>query len=327
MQILNSLLIFTFCIISIEVNAQNIPENNLRLYLNFDNNSLDDNSPHQHDFVDHNLSFGEGIQNEGLALNGIDGYLEIPHSPSLEIKETLTTAIWYQHQDQETSAFYSLIEQSTDEFGGHSRYGIWLFGQNKAMACIEPDTCTNGSQVCQRCIAGSEILEEGEWYHIASTYNGDTLRIYINGVLSGRRNYTSHTGISTRSFPLTIGTDVFDPSPVYLKGVVDEIRIYDRAFSEEEIVQLYDAFRITTSTIDLEAVSFSYFPNPATNTIHIQTSHQQGQYTIINSIGQILQQGSIQEHQTIDVSTLNEGFYFLEFGEGIQKITQPLIIK
>lgn len=307
--------------------AQTNFEASLRLYLNFNNNSLSDRSPNNHGFVNHNVDFEEGIDDEGLLLNGINAYLEIPPALSLEIKETLTTSVWYKHEDQTTSAFYSLVEQSADELGGHSRYGSWVFGQNKVMACIEPDVCTNGAQVCQRCIAGSALLEEGKWYHIASTYDGGTLTIYVNGQISGQRTYASQTGISTRSYPLTIGTDVYDPAPVYLKGVLDEIRIYDRAFSEEEIIELYDSFRMTTSTFNIATSSFYYYPNPATTVLNLKTSHQNEPYKIVNSFGQILQKGQLNVNQTIDVSNLNEGFYFLQYGEGVQRVVKPLVIK
>ena len=118
---------FYYCLLSFALTAQEISTENLILHFNFDNNQLNDESPKGHGFINHNLEFGEGINDSGLLLNGTDAFLEIPHSDKLEVKETITTSFWYLHETQETSAFYSLVEQSADEFGGHSRHGTWIF--------------------------------------------------------------------------------------------------------------------------------------------------------------------------------------------------------
>lgn len=204
------------------------------LALTFDNNELVDTSGNNHNIIRHNGQFVEGIKGVGLSLNGIDSYVEISHSNRLEVSGQLTASLWYQHEAQLTSNFYSLIEQSANELGGHSRYGIWVV-RNSLSACIEPDICTNGG-TCQRCVTASQVrMQEGAWYHIASTYDGELLKLYVNGDLAAEESYDRRTGISTLPYPLTLGTDIYDSGNDFLRGVIDEVVIAREASSSSDI--------------------------------------------------------------------------------------------
>ncbi len=67
------------------------------------------------------------------------------------------------------------------------------------------------------------------WYHVAGTYNGTTLGIYIDGVLI---NSTGHAGnIRDNAAPLLIGTNLNN----FFNGSIDEVRIYNYSLSAQEI--------------------------------------------------------------------------------------------
>lgn len=327
-MLLQRLLLFSLCyLLNFSLTAQEIPTENLILHFNFNNSQLNDESLKGHSFINHNLAFGEGVNDSGLLLNGVDAFLEIPHSDKLEVNKTITTSLWYKHETQETSAFYSLIEQSADEFGGHSRHGTWIFDKQKVMTCIEPDACPSGSQLCQRCIVASELLEVGKWYHIVSMYTGDALQIFINGVQRANRVFDDATGISTRPYPLTIGTDMYDNSPVYLKGIMDEVRIYDTHLNSNQIEALFEEFTVATSLREIEPLPFSVFPNPSNQYLQIQSDYLNGQFTIQNTLGQIVQEGQLATSNIINVKKLVSGMYFLKYTDGVRLSSKPIFIK
>lgn len=321
------LILLYYCLLNFTLTAQEIPTESLILHFNFNNNQLNDESPKGHGFINHNLAFDKGINDSGLLLNGTDAFLEIPHSNQLEIKETITTSLWYKHEPQETSAFYSLIEQSANEFGGHSRYGTWVFDKQKVMTCIEPDACPNGGQLCQRCIVASEFLEAGKWYHIVSVYTGETLQIFINGIQRANQTFNVGTGISTRPYPLTIGTDMYDGSPVYLKGIIDEVRIYDTHLNNSQIEALFEEFTVTTSLKVTEPLPFSIFPNPSTHYLRVESNYANGQFIIQNTLGQIVQKGQLATNNVINVQHLEAGMYFFQYTDGIRLSSKPIFIK
>ena len=255
--------LFLWVLLSCNLFAQSVAEENLVLHLNFDNNSLSDLSFNNQDVVNHQTSFADGCDNEGLQLAGIDNYLEVRYNSTLRLPDQVSMSFWYQHAEQDGSGFYSLVEQSANEFGGHSRYGTWVFDQDKVMACVEPDVCTGGRMLCQRCITSISSLEVGEWYHIVSTYDGASQKIYLNGQLDSEDTYTTTTGISVRAYPLTIGTDIYDDNPIFLKGVMDDIRLFNTSLTGDQIDSLFQP-KVTTPTSDVVIDNdLTIFPNPA----------------------------------------------------------------
>jgi hypothetical protein len=89
----------------------------------------------------------------------------------------------------------------------------------------------------------------GQWYHVCMTYDGQVGRFYVNGSLDGE----AHGGrpgqplVDNPTSKLVIGTTAVKPfidwSDMYFNGTVDEVRIYRRALSEEEIKVLCDMQR------------------------------------------------------------------------------------
>jgi hypothetical protein len=68
------------------------------------------------------------------------------------------------------------------------------------------------------------------WYYVAYVYNGVDLRIYVNSVLDNTP--PSRTGsLKTNSYPLLIGKY----GTTSFNGVIDEVRVYNRALSAAEI--------------------------------------------------------------------------------------------
>ena len=96
-----------------------------------------------------------------------------------------------------------------------------------------PDSCT-GSLKCAR---GSTTLSANTWYHITGIYDGADIKVYVNGVEDGTHNVGSITGTANNE-NLQIGgrsdsTDMFD-------GFIDDVRIYNRALSADEIQKIYN---------------------------------------------------------------------------------------
>jgi hypothetical protein len=79
----------------------------------------------------------------------------------------------------------------------------------------------------------------GAWHHVVAVRSGNSLLAYVNGVKTGETN-TPQIATIQSSTALRIGTSActgIDPTPV-LVGEIDEVRIYSRALSADEIAQL-----------------------------------------------------------------------------------------
>ena len=78
-------------------------------------------------------------------------------------------------------------------------------------------------------------LPVGVWSHIAVTYDNTAIRLYVNGAL--RSTFTTTGAISASTAPLQIGgNNVFSlPGTEFFAGLIDEVRVYNRALSATEI--------------------------------------------------------------------------------------------
>ena len=88
---------------------------------------------------------------------------------------------------------------------------------------------------------------EGEWIHLAAVYHGteknSSIKIYLNGVRvdnlnSGSPPLNTYEAMHNTGQNIHIGKRA-ESTPVYAKGLIDDVRIYDRVLTEEEIFELY----------------------------------------------------------------------------------------
>ena len=78
---------------------------------------------------------------------------------------------------------------------------------------------------------GPNALTANTWAHLAATYDGATMQLYVNGVQVASRAQTG--AIATSTNPLQIGGDSIYGQ--YFAGRIDEVRIYNRALSVAQI--------------------------------------------------------------------------------------------
>jgi len=178
-----------------------------------------------------------GRPSGAYALDGVDNYISVVGSKSLEAAFELSIAVWLYHKTQDSDKeWYSIVEKSDPERWGHSKYGMWLI-RDLVEFCIQPIDLT----LPHRCLDSETKLQPDQWHHLVGVNDGRVLRLYINGQPAGEKDFDSPTDISTSDFEMFIGTDLYDASPVYAKGAVDELRLYMRALSQSEVFTLFQS--------------------------------------------------------------------------------------
>jgi hypothetical protein len=117
---------------------------------------------------------------------------------------------------------------------------------------------------------GKTALARGRWYHVAGTVDSDgSARVFIDGVEAGVRQVNGRPPMGGGHNPIVIGAAFNTPSrskpTERLRGVVDDLMIYDRALSAAEIHTL--AHRVVApddpAPAVAEAASSGATPSPA----------------------------------------------------------------
>ena len=167
-----------------------------------------------------------GNANSAYRLDGND-YIEVQDSSLLDLTATFTISLWI-NQAQAQALGYRLVDKTTP--GVHDGYGF--------------DTYDNSTGKIMRLTGGIKSASANtayslnEWHYLVVTFSNGTSTFYLDGIADGSGNHGS--SIQTNDLPLRIGTsrDSY-MATLGFKGVMDDVRIYNRALSECEIQSLH----------------------------------------------------------------------------------------
>ncbi len=169
--------------------------------------------------------WGNGPVGGALHFDGINDYVNVP-DPAADLQlSTMTIAFWYK-KDSEPADWVRLVGKGDSTY---RNYGVWEeAGAGKRI--LFQIYMTSGSAIN---FYSTVNLEVGQWYHVACTYDGSTGRIYINGAPAGQQTVAGTPRTSTH--PLTFGYAGFH---TYLKGALDEVRIYNQVLGAGDVAGL-----------------------------------------------------------------------------------------
>ena len=106
-------------------------------------------------------------------------------------------------------------------------------------------------------IRGTAALPLGVWSHVAVTYDGARQRIYVNGVEVANRAQTG--AIDDQRSPLRIGGNGAFSGGEFFRGLIDEVRVYNRALTAARSRRRRGHVGVLRSTRRLSAVGCQLF--------------------------------------------------------------------
>jgi len=186
-------------------------------------------------------------------------YISVPYSSSLSSpQKELTQSAWIfvTQWGWFGDGYNPIITKSNDgEYTFQYRFGI---SQNYLITAINNWDNTSMAQF---------NAELNKWYFVASVIKNDTAKTYVDGNLIYTSNLLSQQ-INFDTKPLEIGRDMPGAEDDYF-GKIDDVKIYNRALSDEEIQNLYEYGNTTSTDYTLSTKilpnSFSLnqnYPNP-----------------------------------------------------------------
>lgn len=182
------------------------------------NGNADDESGHGNDGMVYGATLTEdksGSPDSAYSFNGQSDYIQVADSNTLDMAGNLTIAAWVcstaPSNYQRIVAKGNNYELSMNSSDPH-QWSFWVSGGP--------------------ALYSFSNVKINTWIHLAATYDGSYMRIYINGI---QNNLMAKTGpLNPDSSALVIGQG----SGYYFDGKITQINLYDRALSSEEIRQL-----------------------------------------------------------------------------------------
>ena len=166
---------------------------------------------------------------EAMEFDKDSDYIDCGDDPSLDITDAITIEAWIKpnslRQTGGTNRNYVVGKPNAFGFGVGGNGGV-----DDEIHFVLPGLWD--------AFASASDIQVGAWTHVAVTYDKVNVKFYKNGVLNSSVAHIDP--IATSDQALTIGHILqWDPAPI--KGSIDEVRIYNRALSENEIAQNFDA--------------------------------------------------------------------------------------
>lgn len=226
-----------------------INKNGLVGMWHMDNNWLDSSLAHNDGIVYNGANFSSNakIGSNAGTFDGVDDYVRIANSPSLNPKNQITVAAWYNPRSFSGSGSDSIVDKG---YASHTtpyyQYHLGVSGnQNLNNPAAFSFTVAVGGVPRSAGTAPNSWIP-GNWYYLVGTYDGATVKLYINGILA---KSTPATGmLSDYGKDVHIGR--FSNINSFLPGLIDEVRIYNRALSDTEILEHYRNYAVISPTVN-----------------------------------------------------------------------------
>ncbi|MFA6077782.1 MAG: LamG domain-containing protein [Candidatus Paceibacterota bacterium] len=213
-----------------------------------------------------NATWTQGRFGKALYFGGVNSSVSVPNKPIFDITSSITLSAWYK-KDVGSGTNKWLVHKATV----NTSYSMFIEGGLK-MRIEHP--------AMQDCATTEP--SEGVWHHAVSTYDGTNMRVYVDGVLKQTCAATGSINISGGG--IEIGS--FSSTGYPFKGVIDEVRIYNRALSASEISDLYKAGGavLIKSAVSGKSGLVGYWPmNEGTGTQMGDSSGNKNNGSLVNS--------------------------------------------
>jgi hypothetical protein len=222
-------------------------------YWNFNENYgniAHDSSINNNDGVINEANWNSGKYEYGLEFDGINDYVNVGNPAALQFNNTnsFSIAIWFKINSITSggydSIFYKQASANRFSYGYHFEQGIPNLTFSVGKAYVGDNVAYSNS-----------LFQTGAWYYVVGVYSSSEskVKLYINGSLSSQTDYT-YGDLAYANDLLYIGGDV-DQSDRYFNGTIDEVRIYNRVLSEDEINASYYSPPITVKIFPEEKIS------------------------------------------------------------------------
>jgi len=178
--------------------------------------------------------YTRGKIGQAVRFDGVDDYVDTGDPVSADGISEITVSAWFKSAVADTGRQY-IVSKEKGGFAG------WSFRRESTEVFT-----FNIFNANPTVTASSATFRDTLWHHVVATYNGAAIQIYVDGIASGSSAaQTGDLSATTRNLCIGIGDNLTTCSggsnPA--NALIDDVRIYNRALSASEILQLYNAGR------------------------------------------------------------------------------------
>jgi hypothetical protein len=161
------------------------------------------------------------LADQALLFDGVDDYASTGTARMPQIERPQTLALWCKPSSSGGAQLQVLFTLRRSDWSGIA-------------LALEAGTPLAFNVFARRDLARAEQpLSFDEWHHLAYVVRGAESLLYVDGALAG-----TGAGPQTNRTPLLSFIGSLDGYDAMYRGALDELRVYDRAFTEQEVAAL-----------------------------------------------------------------------------------------
>lgn len=180
-----------------------------------------------HGSVMGNAKWTKGVIGGALVLDGKDDFVSIANENAFDITGNITVTAWIRVESF-TKSWQAIVTK------GDRAWRLHRAGSKGSVGFA----CSDLSRDQVGDLLGMINVADGEWHHVAGVHDGDSTLVFVDGVLDA--SIQSSPNISVNDYPVLIGANAQASSRLF-HGLIDDVRIYDRALSIDELRELVRA--------------------------------------------------------------------------------------
>ncbi len=168
-----------------------------------------------------------------LRINGTDFY-DLENKNQLQLEE-FSLATWFRTKQNNFNEPAHIVNKggfNNDKFGKNMNYGVWMNIDGTITGGFESQSGENFEILSQK------KYNDGKWHYVIVSYSSTVLRMYIDGQQIGIIQINEKPDI-TGNQPVRLGANSLDLDK-FFKGEIDEVRIWNRGLTVNEINEIYD---------------------------------------------------------------------------------------
>ncbi len=292
-----------------------VPTNGLVGWWPFNGNANDESGNGNHGTVNGALLTidRKGANGKAYSFDGIDDHIEISNTNGLNApNRKQSISIWAKFNTFQTSQF--LVSKYSGEGATSTGYRLEVDASWNALVYRYADAVGSGGWISGWGQAflptSSVIIDSINWFHIVAVANNGRDYLFVNGINVDSNINLHNFNIGVNGENLLFGKRSNNNQSAYFSGLLDDIGIWNRALTPQEITNLYRGANVSAQ--EIQSLALQVYPNPANHEVTLQVlpQHLGKTVTVVNTLGQHVLQTQLQnERQTLSLEALPAGLY------------------